>query len=191
MRFLTEDGIDNDDYNEVKSDLEAKIANCEKELKDCSRDLSNLVEYTDVALKIASTLGSTWDKMDFKVCQKIQNLAFPKGIKRDGEKRCYRTDGMNEFFRQIGLLRGSARGEGIKETDTDCSVSGVSSGGRTFHGGIRTLSPPTESRQGQADRGVWRKFGARQDFFRTVFHSLFAYCFSLTFYCLQKYAMFA
>lgn len=126
MRFLTEDGIDNDDYNEVKSDLEAKIANCEKELKDCSRDLSNLVEYTDVALKIASTLGSTWDKMDFKVCQKIQNLAFPKGIKWDGEKRCYRTDGMNEFFRQIGLLRGSARGEGIKETDTDCSVSGVS-----------------------------------------------------------------
>ncbi len=123
MRFLTEDGIDNDDYNEVKSDLEAKIADCEKELKDCSQDLSNLAEYTDVALKIASTLGSTWDKMDFKVCQKIQNLAFPKGIKWDGEKRCYRTDGMNEFFRQIGLLRGSVRGEGIKETDTDCSVS--------------------------------------------------------------------
>ena len=141
MRFLTEDGIDNDDYNEVKSDLEAKIANCEKELKDCSRDLSNLVEYTDVALKIASTLGSTWDKMDFKVCQKIQNLAFPKGIKWDGEKRCYRTDGMNEFFRQIGLLRGSARGEGIKETDTDCSVSGVSSGGRTRTSGLRVMSP--------------------------------------------------
>ena len=80
-------------------------------------------------MEIASTLGSTWDKMDFKVCQKIQNLAFPKGIKWDGEKRCYRTDGMNEFFRQIGLLRGSVRGEGIKETDTDCSVSVLVAGG--------------------------------------------------------------
>ena len=38
-------------------------------------------------------------------------------------KNRYRTDGMNEFFRQIELLRGSARGEGIKETDTDCSMS--------------------------------------------------------------------
>ena len=79
--------------------------------------------------KIASSLGSTWGEMDFKVCQKIQNLAFPKGIKWDGEKRCYRTDGMNEFFRQIGLQRGSARGEGIKETDTDYSMSVLVAGG--------------------------------------------------------------
>lgn len=149
MRFLTEDGIDNDDYNEVKSDLETKIANCEKELKDCSRDLSNLAEYTDVAFKIASSLGSTWGEMDFKVCQKIQNLAFPKGIKWDGEKRCYRTDGMNEFFRQIGLLRGSARGEGIKKTGTDCSMSVLVAGGGHFTGIFGDSYPQLKAVQGR------------------------------------------
>ena len=149
MRFLTEDGIDNDDYNEVKSDLETKIANCEKELKDCSRDLSNLTEYTDVAFKIASSLGSTWGEMDFKVCQKIQNLAFPKGIKWDGEKRCYRTDGMNEFFRQIGLLRGSARGEGIKETGTDYSMSVLVAGEGHFTGEFGHSHPQLKAVQGR------------------------------------------
>lgn len=33
LKFMTEDGISNADYNEVKADLEGKIANSETELK--------------------------------------------------------------------------------------------------------------------------------------------------------------
>ena len=74
-------------------------------------------------LEIASTLGSAWEKKDFKICQKIQHLVFPDGVLWNGEKRCYRTDGMNEFFRQIKFLSHSTAAMDIKKADTDFSVS--------------------------------------------------------------------
>ena len=123
LKFMTEDGISNADYNDVKADLEEKITNTETELKKFDIYRSNLVDYISTTLKIASTLGSTWEKKDFKVCQKIQHLVFPDGVLWDGETRSYRTDGMNEFFKQLGLISTSIRGKEIKKADADFSTS--------------------------------------------------------------------
>ena len=123
LKFMTEDGISNADYNDVKADLEEKITNTETELKKFDIYRSNLVDYISTTLKIASTLGSTWEKKDFKVCQKIQHLVFPDGVLWDGESRSYRTDGMNEFFKQLGLISTSIRGKEIKKADADFSTS--------------------------------------------------------------------
>lgn len=115
LRYVSESCISEQDYLEVKSDLEGRIHECEQELKRCSAASSNLAEYTSITLKIASTLGSEWEKFNFEVCQKIQSLVFPEGVLWDSETRRPRTGNMNQFFAKIGLAVRSARGEGIQK----------------------------------------------------------------------------
>ena len=122
-RYVTENCISEEDYNEVKADLERKISECEQELKMCTTARSNLAEYTSTTLKIASSLGSEWEKFDFGVCQQIQNLVFPDGVFWDNENRVARTENMNPFFAKIGLAVRSVRGMDIKEKDTSNEVS--------------------------------------------------------------------
>ena len=127
-RYVTEDCISEDDYNEVKANLEQRITECEQELKRCSIARSNLAEYTSTTLKIAASLGSEWEKGDFEVCQKIQALVFPEGILWDNENRVARTENMNPFFAQIAL---AVRSVGDLETtkkdnpnELSCLVAG-------------------------------------------------------------------
>ena len=122
-KFMTEDGISTSDYNEVKVELESKIAKCKAELAKYGNYQSNIAQYTDKVLKIASSLGSTWGLMSFAACQKIQNLVFPHGVLWDNQERCYRTSGMNEFLAQIANIHNCIEGVGKKEKDTDNSVS--------------------------------------------------------------------
>ena len=69
MKYLTEGEISGEDYHDVKAELESRIAQCEQELKTCSISCSNFSEYASTTLQIASSLGSEWEKMNFKVCQ--------------------------------------------------------------------------------------------------------------------------
>ena len=89
----------------------------------CTTARSNLAEYTSATLKIASSLGSEWEKFDFGICQQIQNLVFPDGVYWDNENRVARTGNMNPFFAKIGLAVRSVRGMDIKEKDTSNEVS--------------------------------------------------------------------
>ena len=57
--------------------------------------------------------------MNFKVCQEIQDLVFPEGK----ENRIPRTENMNPFFAQIGLVARSARGIDIKNKDSAEALS--------------------------------------------------------------------
>ena len=128
-RYVTENCISEEDYNEVKADLERKISECEQELKMCTTARSNLAEYTSMTLKIASTLGSEWRKFDFGVCQKIQTLVFPEGILWDNENRVARTENMNPFFAKIALAVRSVRGIDIKNKDNPNELSCLVAGG--------------------------------------------------------------
>ena len=69
MKYLAEGEISGEDYHDVKAELESRIAQCEQELKTCSISCSNFSEYASTTLQIASSLGSEWEKMNFKVCQ--------------------------------------------------------------------------------------------------------------------------
>ena len=96
---------------------------------------SNFSEYASTTLQIASSLGSEWEKMNFKVCQEIQDLVFPEGVLWDKENRIPRTENMNPFFAQIGLVARSARGMDIKNKDSAEALSCLVAGGG--------LEPPT------------------------------------------------
>ena len=73
--------ISGEDYHDVKAELESRIAQCEQELKTCSISCSNFSEYASTTLQIASSLGSEWEKMNFKVCQERG------GHKKQGQRR--------------------------------------------------------------------------------------------------------
>ena len=128
LRYVSENCISEEDYNEVKADLEQKIRETEAELKRCSAACSNLSEYTAKTLEIASALGSEWGKFNFDTCQKIQKLVFPEGVLWDNENRVARTENMNPFFAKIAL---AVRSVGDLETtkkdnpnELSCLVAG-------------------------------------------------------------------
>lgn len=101
--------IDKAVFDEVHGDLGSEILVVENELQQLENNISNLSKYITKSVEIASQLGDYWRKKDFKLCQKIQKLAFPGGIKWDGEKRCFRTDGENVFLAKIALVEASDR----------------------------------------------------------------------------------
>ena len=121
-RFATGE-ISKDVFDEVSGDLNAEILSAEYELQQLEKINSNLSKYIHTSIEIASKLGDYWQKKDFKLCQKIQKLTFPDGIKWDGEKRRFRTDGENVFLAKIALV-GASTGDGTKkEQDKSCDLS--------------------------------------------------------------------
>ena len=128
LRYVSENCISEEDYNEVKADLEQKIRETEAELKRCSAACSNLSDYTEKTLEIASALGSEWGKFNFDTCQKIQKLVFPDGVLWDNENRVARTENMNPFFAKIALAVRSVGGMDIKNKDTSNEASRLVAG---------------------------------------------------------------
>ena len=122
MRYATGE-IDKAVFDEVHGDLSAEILVVENELHHFEKNISNLSKYISKSLEIASQLGSYWRKGDYKLCQKIQKLTFPSGIKWDGENRCFRTDGENAFLSKIALVEASAGDWTKKEQDKSCDLS--------------------------------------------------------------------
>ncbi len=122
MRYATGE-IDKAVFDEVHGDLNAEILTVENELQQLEKNNSNLSKYITKSVEIASKLGGYWRKKDFKLCQKIQKLTFPDGIKWDGEERCFRTDGENVFLAKIALVGASVEGLAKKEQDKSCDLS--------------------------------------------------------------------
>lgn len=123
MRRYATGEIDKAVYDEVHGDLNAEILAIENELQQLEKNISNLSKYISKSVEIASQLGGYWRKKDFKLCQKIQKLTFPDGIKWDGEKRCFRTDGENVFLAKIALVEASVEGWAKKEQGKSCDLS--------------------------------------------------------------------
>ena len=65
----------------------------------------------------------------------VGKLVFPEGVLWDKENRIPRTENMNPFFAQIGLVARSARGVDIKNKDSAEALSCLVAGGG--------LEPPT------------------------------------------------
>ena len=127
--------IDEDVYKDVIADLERDLHKAEGELGRASVNLSNLATYIDDTIAFACNLGSYWQKMDFEMCQGIQKLVFPEGVKWDKESRSYRTTNYNSFFEILHCVSDSYKNEMKKETDKSCDLSVLVAGGG--------LEPPT------------------------------------------------
>ena len=115
--------IDKDVYDEVSKDLTMKIAELETELHYYETQFSNLSKYIQKSLETTSNLGGYWQKKDFKLCQKIQKITFPNGIKWDGENRQFRTEGENEYLSIIASIGASVADLQKKERDKSYDLS--------------------------------------------------------------------
>ena len=134
MRFA-EGEIDKDVYDEASKEMMMRIHEVEKSLEEVGVKYSNLEKYIDTSISIASQLGYYWLKQDFQLCQKIQKMTFPDGIKWDGEKKSFRTENCNEYLAKIGFLSMSVGDLVNKKRDKSCDLSRlVAEGG---------LEPPT------------------------------------------------
>lgn len=93
--------------NDIDRDLvEKNLATIDTKLKKAQLDgiANDEAEYLSNVIDVSQKMGSYWRKMDFDVCQKIQNLVFPTGVKWDNVDKAYRTDGMNRFFGGVDIL---------------------------------------------------------------------------------------
>ena len=121
--------IDEDVYKDVIADLERDLHKAEGELERASVNLSNLATYIDDTIAFACNLSSYWQKMDFEMCQGIQKLVFPEGVKWDKESRSYRTTNYNSFFEILHCVSESYKNRQEKEKDKSCDLSSLVAGG--------------------------------------------------------------
>ena len=98
-------------------------------MERASVNLSNLTVYIDDTIAIACNLGIYWSGQDFGLCQKIQKLTFPDGVKWDKENRRLLTDGGNEFFDLLFKLSDSYKYIGLKKEGKSCDLSSMVAGG--------------------------------------------------------------
>ena len=132
--------IDEDVYKDVIADLERDLHKVEGELERASVNLSNLATYIDDTIAFACNLSSYWQKMDFEMCQGIQKLVFPEGVKWDKESRSYRTINHNSFFEILYCVSDSYNNRREKRGQILRLVL-FSSGGRTRTSDLRVMSP--------------------------------------------------
>lgn len=83
--------IDEEVYEAAIENLQEKKNAILVELEKVKGDLSNLAKQVDKVVAICCKLGDLWRNSDADLCQKIQNLLFPKGILWDKETDDYRT----------------------------------------------------------------------------------------------------
>ena len=127
--------VDEDAYRSAVADLEVEERETERELERLSVNLSNLASYIENSIRITCELGSYWNTGNFEVCQKIQKLLFPEGVKWDKENRRLLTERGNEFFDLMFRVSGDYKNEIAQKKDKSCDLSRLVAGGG--------LEPPT------------------------------------------------
>ena len=96
--------IPNDVYETTIRSINTQLEGIDIELTRIRKSTSNLSVDVEKILLTACQLSSLWSNSNYDIRQKIQNLAFPEGVKWDREKDIPRTDVENEALRVIRLL---------------------------------------------------------------------------------------
>ena len=96
--------IPTDVYETTIRSINTQLEGIEIELTRISKSTSNLSFDVERILLTACQLSSLWSNGSLDIRQKIQNLAFPEGVKWDREIDIPRTDVENEALRVIRLL---------------------------------------------------------------------------------------
>ena len=117
--------VDEDAYRSAVADLEAEERDAERELERLSVNLSNLASYIEHTVRIACELGGYWNGGDFEVCQKIQKLAFPNGVKWDKENRRLLTESGNMFFDLLFSVADTYKNNNAKKEDKSFDLSSM------------------------------------------------------------------
>lgn len=115
--------IDEEIYEVAIENLQEKKNAILVELEKVKGDLSNLTKQVDGVVAICCKLGELWRASDVDLCQKIQNLLFPKGILWDKETDNYRTIEENKALALLCYISDEYKNK--KEDESENSPSTV------------------------------------------------------------------
>ena len=102
-RFITKE-IRPETYEKFHEKYSSEKTVILKELEIIDFLTSNLTEYIDLTVEIASKLTTLWDSGNYKKKKTLQYLVFPDGIVYDKKKQEFRTDRINSVFSVIACL---------------------------------------------------------------------------------------
>jgi site-specific DNA recombinase len=96
--------IDKELYLKFVAKFKSEKQELDKQLQKQDITVSNLSEYINLSLNIASKLPSAWLSSNYAHKQKLQNLVFPEGIFYNRKNEECRTPRVNYIFSLIGSL---------------------------------------------------------------------------------------
>lgn len=99
QRFILEEEITREEYNEFAQMLLDEKTQISKELDTTHVKTSNLLEKVEDCLQIGANLNVLWEKGDYRDKQRVQKIAFPEGMRYDKKNDQLLTPRVNELFR--------------------------------------------------------------------------------------------
>lgn len=105
-------------YDIAKERLQVEIYELGNERDEIEKQLSNTFPSVDEMMLMCCKLGDLWQKASFKERQKLQNLAFPNGVRYSRILGNYRTPVANKVLTLIRNISDSCEDEKSK-SDSD------------------------------------------------------------------------
>ena len=102
-RFILNE-IDRELYEKFATKYKAERNEIQQQMKDSGFGISNLPEFLNMALSIASKINITWELADYAMREKLQYALFPEGILYDRQINGYRTNRTNSIFQLISYI---------------------------------------------------------------------------------------
>lgn len=124
--------ITKDLYEKFISKLKGEAVEISEKLAEVDFQLSNLEEYINLSLQIASNFSLLWGSDDFGVKSELQNIFFPEGILYDRKIEDYRTENVNGAFELTSLLSSTWEGTKIEKADNFVRQSNLVAGTGLF-----------------------------------------------------------
>lgn len=108
-RYVVEEAVSREDYEEFSKKLREEKADLEKDLSQIRKDSSNLIDRVDEVVRVSSILAEIWTNGGYRDKQRVQKMAFPDGMKFSPEKQKVLTP------RISGVIRRAAEKSAILE----------------------------------------------------------------------------
>ena len=105
-------------YEVAKKRLSTEVSEVVSEIREIENQLSNTFPSIDKMMLMCCKLGDLWQKASFKERQKLQNLAFPNGVRYSRILGNYRTPEANKVLTLIRNISDSCEDEKSK-SDSD------------------------------------------------------------------------
>lgn len=116
-------------YEEMKSELESKIAALKQKMGEGSHELSNLDKYISQSVIIAKNISKYWSNSGIEMKKRLQELVFPSGLVLDMKNRQYLTTEVNSVFefssRITRLVEGEKENGSEKNSEPSSMVAGT------------------------------------------------------------------
>ena len=104
QRFILDEEITREEYNEFAQLLLDEKTEISKELETAQVKTSNLLEKVEDCLQIGANLNVLWEKGNYRDKQRVQKIAFPEGMRYDKKNDRLLTPRVNELFRLSSQL---------------------------------------------------------------------------------------